>query len=100
MLATAGHDAAGADRDTAVLLAADLGVLAAEPARYADYANAVRREYSHVDDDGWRTGRGAVLRNLLDRQRLFATELGLDDWEHRARGNITAELAALDPGDV
>ena len=40
----------GVDRDTAVLLAADLAVLAAEPARYADYATAVRREYAHVDD--------------------------------------------------
>ena len=69
VLATASHDPPGADRDTAVLLAADLGVLAAEPARYADYANAVRREYSHVDDDGWRSGRGAVLRGPLRAAR-------------------------------
>ena len=43
VMATAGHDVDGVDRDTAVLLAADLAVLAAEPSRYADYATAVRR---------------------------------------------------------
>jgi predicted metal-dependent HD superfamily phosphohydrolase len=93
--ATARHDVEGADRETAVLLAADLAVLAAEPSRYAEYASAVRREYAHVDDAGWRTGRATVLRLLLSRQRLFAAELALDAWERRARANIVSELAAL-----
>jgi predicted metal-dependent HD superfamily phosphohydrolase len=95
VMATATHDLAGADRDTAVLLAADLAVLAAEPSRYADYATAVRREYAHIDDGAWRTGRSAVLRRLLARPRLFAPELGLDDWERRARANLTSELASI-----
>lgn len=90
----------GSRLDTAVLLAADLGVLASEPARYADYVRGVRDEYARVDDAGWRSGRTAVLRGLLARDRLFAPELGLTDWEQRARANITAELAALDrPSD-
>jgi predicted metal-dependent HD superfamily phosphohydrolase len=95
VMATATHDVEGVDRDTAVLLAADLAVLAAEPSRYAEYTTAVRREYAHVDDAAWRTGRSAVLRRLLARPRLFAAELGLDQWERRARANITSELAAL-----
>jgi predicted metal-dependent HD superfamily phosphohydrolase len=36
-----------------------------------------------------------VLRTLLARPRLFAAELGLDDWERRARANLTSELASL-----
>ena len=95
VLATAGHDVQGVDRDTAVLLAADLAVLAAEPSRYSDYAIAVRREYAHIDEAGWRSGRGAVLRTLLDRPHLFAPELALDEWERRARANLTSELASL-----
>jgi predicted metal-dependent HD superfamily phosphohydrolase len=95
VMATAGHDVEGADRDTAVLLAADLAVLAAEPSRYAEYATAVRREYAHVDDGAWRAGRARVLRTLLDRPHLFAPELGLDEWERRARANVTSELASL-----
>jgi predicted metal-dependent HD superfamily phosphohydrolase len=95
VMATAGHDVRGVDRDTAVLLAADLAVLAAEPARYADYATAVRREYAHLDDRAWQAGRAAVLHRLLARPQLFAAELGLEDWERRARANIASELAAL-----
>ena len=95
VLATAGHDVAGVDRDTAVLLAADLAVLAAEPSRYAEYATAVRREYAHVHDDAWRAGRSTVLRSLLARPHLYAQELALDEWERRARANITSELASL-----
>lgn len=93
--ATTSHDVETADRDTQVLLAADLAVLAAEPSRYSDYANAVRREYGHIADDEWRSGRTAVLRSLLDRPHLFAPVLELHEWEHRARTNITAELASL-----
>jgi predicted metal-dependent HD superfamily phosphohydrolase len=96
--ATEGHDVEHADRDTCVLLAADLAVLAAEPARYADYATAVRREYAHVDDAAWRSGRSAVLRSLLARPHLFAPDLELGDWEARARANIAAELASLSDG--
>jgi predicted metal-dependent HD superfamily phosphohydrolase len=100
VLATAHHDVADADIDTCVLLAADLGVLAAEPSRYGEYATAVRREYAHVDDEAWRAGRSQVLRALLASPALFAPELGLDDWEARARANLTAELATLDaPSD-
>jgi len=95
VMATADHDVAGADRDTAVLLAADLAVLAAEPARYAEYATAVRREYAHVGEGAWRDGRSAVLRSLLARPHLFAPELDLGEWERRARANLTSELASL-----
>lgn len=95
ILATIDHRVDGADADTSVLLAADLGVLAAEPGRYGDYTRAVRREYAHVDDHDWRAGRSAVLRSLLDRPHLFAPGLGLHDWEQRARANIAAELATL-----
>ncbi len=93
--ATEHHRLDDADRDTAALLAADLAVLAAEPARYADYVRAVRREYAHVDDEGWTAGRSAVLQTLLGRPQLYASHLGLDDWERRARANIAAELATL-----
>ena len=98
--ATATHttDPIGVDRDTAALLAADLAVLAAEPARYADYSRAVRREYAHLDDDQWRTGRTQVLRDVMSRQAIFDPRLGLAGWEARARANLAAELATLARG--
>jgi predicted metal-dependent HD superfamily phosphohydrolase len=81
--------------DTAVLFAADLGVLAADPAGYSDYVRNVRREYHHVHDADWVTGRAAVLRSFLERDAIYAPALGLDSWERRARANLAAELGAL-----
>lgn len=84
-----------ADADTAVLLAADLASLAAEPNAYADAVRNIRKEYGHLDDTSWRAGRSAVLESFLERDHIFPAQLGLDAWERRARANLTAELAAL-----
>lgn len=81
--------------DTAVLYAADLGVLAADPSGYSDYVRNVRREYGHLTDVEWARGRAHVLRSFLDRPAIYAPMLGLDAWEQRARGNLTAELGTL-----
>jgi predicted metal-dependent HD superfamily phosphohydrolase len=94
--ATATHDLGGATVDDAVLFAADLAVLAAEPAGYSDYVRNVRREYGHVSDADWVTGRSTVLRSFLARAEIYAAFLGLDGWEQRARGNITAELGTFE----
>ena len=82
--------------DTAVLYAADLGVLAADPAGYSDYVRNVRREYGHLTDAAWAHGRADILRSFLDRAAIYAPVLGLGAWELRARGNLTAELDALE----
>ncbi len=89
----AGQEAA--DVDTAVLLAADLAVLAAEPAAYADAARNIRKEYGHLDAADWRAGRSEVLRGFLARDHIYPPQLQLDAWERRARANLAAELAAL-----
>lgn len=95
VLVTTDHRPAGPDdRDAAVLCDADLGILAAEPDRYAGYAADVRREYVHVTDADFRAGRSAVLRRLLEQPRLFRTPTAAA-WEARARANVTAELDRL-----
>ncbi len=95
IMLTGGHLPAG-DDDAAgqVLLDADLEVLGAPPNVYATYATGVRVEYSHVDDETWRSGRAAVLRGFLARDHLFHTPL-MRRSEPRARSNLSAELAAL-----
>ncbi|MCU0260638.1 MAG: hypothetical protein MUE78_06430, partial [Ilumatobacteraceae bacterium] len=65
---------------------------------YAEYSAGVRAEYGHLDDDTWRIGRSAVLRSLLARPALFVTAGGIERFEHTARANLTAELAALSAG--
>jgi predicted metal-dependent HD superfamily phosphohydrolase len=81
--------------DLAVLLDADLAVLAADPAGYSTYVAGVRSEYRHLDDDEWRAGRTSVLQALLDRPVIFVTASGRSRWEERSRANLAAELAQL-----
>lgn len=95
--ATADHGADCSDRSMCVLLAADLGVLAAEPGAYSDYVRNVRKEYGHLDDTAWRQGRTAFVRAMLERPSIFPASLRLETWEKRARANLTAELAANRP---
>ncbi|MCX4691852.1 hypothetical protein [Streptomyces sp. NBC_01408] len=92
---TVTHDPAPGDIDGEVLCDADLAVLAGEPQAYAAYAAAVRAEYGFVPDEAFRTGRAAVLRQLLDLPRLFRTPYGAAHWEAPARANLAAELASL-----
>lgn len=91
---TAGHEPAPGDAAGAVLVDADLGVLGADPAAYQAYVNGVRTEYAHVDDEGWRVGRAAVLRGFLARARIFHLAVR-PEREVRARANLGAELSGL-----
>ena len=78
-----------------ILLDADLAILGADTATYANYVSEIRREYRHVDDEAWRDGRTAVLRGFLDRPTIFSTPTGRAWWESSARVNISDELAVL-----
>jgi len=92
---TATHRPADEDHAGQVLCDADLGILAADPARYAAYTAGVRREYAHVPDTEFAAGRATVLRALLAKPTLFHTDRARERWEARARANIEAELAVL-----
>ena len=96
MIEATAHQGPGAPSgDTAILLDADLAILAADPAAYSDYVSGVRAEYRHVDDDEWRTGRTSVLQGFIDHTSIYSTPTARERWERRARANIAAELAAL-----
>ena len=95
ILATLIHDARKDDAAAAALLDADLAILASPAEAYAAYVSAVRAEYAHVDDVGWRAGRAAVLSGLLDRPQLYLSAPGRAQWESAARANVGAELAQL-----
>ena len=95
VLATALHEADQTDLACCVLLDADLAILGAAEAAYARYVEAVRDEYGALAEDVWRAGRAEVVRNLLARPALYATEPARHKWDARARSNLAAELAAL-----
>ncbi|WP_182524588.1 HD domain-containing protein [Nocardioides dongkuii] len=74
---------------------ADLAILAAPPERYAAYTAAVRREYAHLDDAAFRTGRAQVLGALGGKVHLFHTPYARERWEAAARANLERELGEL-----
>ena len=91
---------AGYERaDIQFFLDADMAILAADSARYRRYLRGVRSEYSHFDDEAFRTGRTTFLHSVLERERIFLSEEGLQLWEEPARANLRAELSewAQDP---
>ncbi len=92
---TEDHRPAPGDLAGEALTDADLAILASDPARYADYAAGVRREYAQVPDDAFAAGRAGILRSLLAKPTLFHTGYARRHWEPTARANVTAELARL-----
>ena len=86
------------DRDTGVLLDADVAILGGTPERYRQYAADIRREYTWVPDAEYRLGRAAVLERFLARPRIYWHELTFEEGETRARANLRAELDGLRAG--
>jgi predicted metal-dependent HD superfamily phosphohydrolase len=102
ILLTVGHETAVSDKDGQILIDADLAILAAEPAQYDAYAQAIRREYAHVSDEAYRVGRTQVLKGLGKRPFLYYLP-DHQGWEAKACQNIQRELnklAQVDSGDA
>jgi predicted metal-dependent HD superfamily phosphohydrolase len=98
VLLTTTHDPQPSDRPGELLCDADLSVLGQDAAGYRTYAEAVRQEYSFVDDATFRGGRARVLESLLAREWLYSTPLARERWEPVARANVQEELAGLSEG--
>ena len=81
-----------------LMVSIDLSILGSDEDRYREYAADVRREYSHVPDPLWRTGRSLVLERLLARGCLYPDEDFRARLERQARANVEAELRVLGEG--
>ena len=79
--------------DIELFLDADMAILAADSARYRRYLRGVRSEYSHFDDEAFRTGRTTFLRSVLGRERIFLSKQALTLWAEPAQANLRAELS-------
>jgi predicted metal-dependent HD superfamily phosphohydrolase len=98
ILSTKTHSAAKNDVDCQILLDADLAILGAPVARYETYAQAIRREYSWVAEDAYRSARVQVLQTFLQRTRIYWTEPMFVALEEQARENMRREMATLSQG--
>ena len=98
ILLTRGHHAEEGDRLGALMVSIDLAILGSDPERYRGYGEAVRREYKHLSDAAWSTGRAAVLHVLLDREPLYPDAAFRDRFEAQARLNMKEEIRRLREG--
>lgn len=83
-----------ATMDQALLVDIDLGILAAEPARFDEYERQVREEYAWVPAPLFRRKRRAVLESFLARSRIYVSG-AFDHDEAPARANLARSLARL-----
>ena len=98
ILITERHRPEPGDRLGAMMVSIYLAILGTDPDRYSEYAADVRREYAHVPEPLWRTGRALVLKRLLDADPLFPDPLFRARLEKQAHRNMEEELMALGEG--
>jgi predicted metal-dependent HD superfamily phosphohydrolase len=92
--ATANHIPLDDSPEQAILLDADLAILAAPPETYLQYTQAIRSEYSQYPSPLYRIGRAKVLRTFLERPAIYFT-LENKHLEPFARKNLQTELKQL-----
>ncbi|BFY99439.1 hypothetical protein BsWGS_02479 [Bradybaena similaris] len=84
------------DLDLRLFLDFDLAVLGQDAEAYKQYAEDIRKEYIHFDDETYRKGRCKVLKSLLSLPSLYATDELQEEYEEQARNNITGEITTLE----
>ena len=92
------HQVDPEDRLGALLVSIDLSILAADPKRYREYSQAIRREYAHLSDPEWRQGRAVALKDLLTADPLYPHPDFRARLEDAARRNMREELRRLAAG--
>ena len=92
---TAHHTASHAPApDLDFFLDADLQILGATEADYAEYARQIRQEYRLIPNLLYRRGRRKVLEQLLSTPQLYRTPGFRERLDAAARRNLRAELEA------
>ena len=89
------HSAAPTTPDGQILVDIDLSILGRPAEIYDAYDRAIRREYVHVPEDAYRTGRASVLRSFLARPSIYVTQTFQEKYELRARENLKRSLIKL-----
>jgi predicted metal-dependent HD superfamily phosphohydrolase len=95
LIRTTRHDPEVTEGDAALLCDIDLAILGAPQRAYDRYHQSIRAEYGWVPAVRYRKGRAEILRRLLGREQIYATEAFSRRLERRARANLTRELDEL-----
>ena len=89
------HAAMPETDDQKLVVDIDLSILGAPQARFDEYEQQVRREYSWVDEAIFRAVRSKILQEFLARPAIYSTKTFRDRLERPARENLKRSIAAL-----
>ncbi|HEY9103551.1 hypothetical protein [Chitinimonas sp.] len=84
------HNTEPMNRDAQLMVDVDLGILGAEPARFSEYEQQIRKEYAWVPGFVFKHKRREVLRGFLERARLYSDPALHAQREKCARLNLQA----------
>lgn len=93
ILSTQKHQPLVNSVDNLIFLDADLGILGTSCDKYLEYVQAIRQEYSYLNDRQFKQGRKQVLTNFLSRSRIYYTDYFYQKFELTARANLTREIS-------
>src|SRR5215471_3449176 len=93
--ATKYHSSEHLSADGELFLDLDVSILGASPELYHEYSDAIRREYDWVPWPIYRQAGRGILRNFLQRQRIFFTDQISSRFGDQARTNLKNELNGL-----
>jgi predicted metal-dependent HD superfamily phosphohydrolase len=82
--------------DHAIFLDIDMSVLALSPAKYARYAENIRREYANKSLVNFLEARAGVLRRLLQHDYIYHDAIIREELQTRAKNNIISEIGAIE----
>lgn len=86
------HDAMPLQSDAQLLVDIDLAILAAAPARFAEYDRQIRAEYSWVPSLIYHMKRKSVLQSFLARSSIYSTSYFKERYETQARMNLASSV--------
>lgn len=92
---TNGACQAALQEDERVMLDVDLAILGQSEEIYGIYESSIRQEYSHVEPESYRKGRGEVLKGFLARESIYLTAPFRERYEEQARINLKRALILL-----
>lgn len=70
----------------------DLSILGANPERFREYDDGIRREYSSIPEFVYRPKRKRALQRFLQREHIYFTPTFRERYEKQARANIRARV--------
>ena len=92
------HAAEPVGNDAKTIVDVDLSILGRSEAVFDKYERNIRAEYTWVPESQFRSGRTAILKGFLARQRIFSTAHFYEKYETVARRNLTRSLQKLESG--